>query len=195
MLVPLLTLVVGILWIRARTDEPVGLHAEPPPLDDERPVPGWSAHGDLADGTRLSVRLTPLNAVPEQQVFDASVLREVLGEEVGEPWRLFLTRSEGDGDALALDGLRLGSLRQLDAAHDGTGPADPVRVLLAPPSDPLGPGQEVSLVLWGPAPEGALDLVLDELTLVLLPEEVPREDVVRSLAQRDVLPRAIRESR
>lgn len=191
LVVPLLTLVLGVLWSRGGSGEPAGQRPAPPPLEDGGPVAGWSGSLELAGGTRLDVRLTPLHAGPRQQEFDRDTLRRLLELDSGEPWRLTLERGAGPGADLSLDALRVGSdggvLAPPAAPQVPAGqPADPVRVLLGPPREPLAPGQEVSLVLWGKRPAGAVHLDLGDLRFELLPEEVPHEAVVRSLARLEV---------
>ena len=188
---PLLVAVLLVLWQR-REAGLSNYHAPPPPQDEERPVAGWSGTAELASGERLEVRLTPLSASPRQQAFDAVALQEVLELPDGQPWRLDLVRtgtgSDGSED-LAFDGLHItgsdGSLQPLPRPEGKERPLDPVAVLLALPEDSLGPGQEISLVVWGETPGDPLRLSMNGLELELLADEVPRSAVVRSLAQRE----------
>lgn len=81
------------------------------------------------------------------------------------------TGSAPPGVAGARVGLGLSDLRVVDdegvalrvlpeprRGSEGEGPFDPLATVLAPPSEPLYPGQTVDVVLWGRAPRGAARL-------------------------------------
>jgi hypothetical protein len=167
--VTLCALVVLALLARRLGRPALGERAQPPVADTPATVPGWSAALEMADGGRLDVRLLPMHAEPERQHFVALVVARRFALDVGEPWRLNLSwRVAGEEasasatahPAASLDLSALSivdengvALRTFVPPSSAAGrPADPVAVLLTPPSEPLGPGQEVSLILWGRAP-------------------------------------------
>jgi hypothetical protein len=172
--VPLAALACGYLFLCTRAPR-LGERASPPAADAAA-VDGWV--GTLAGpgGARLEARLTPLHAAPERQAFDARALERRLALEPGEPWLLVLRYRADDGPpsalapaaelpvavpALALARVEVHdeggrAARALPSAAVGPAtPADPLRVLLAPPAEDLAPGEEVGLVLWGRRPAGS----------------------------------------
>ncbi len=165
MIVPILTLVVGAIWLAGHRPR-----REPGPTpavgDPDRAVAGLEARLELEGGGELTARVLPLHGDPDRQAFDAEALRRRLGLPPGEAWRLSLSwtgsaeAADGENGGLELGGLgvrdaRGPALELLPAAEAG-GPPDPLRTLLAGRRPPLHPGQAVDLVLWGRAPaEGA----------------------------------------
>lgn len=194
LLLPLLTLTLGLVWMRASRQEEQQQLAAPPPRDQERPVAGWSGQADLEDGTLLVASLAPLHAGAREQAFDAATLAARYDLAPGQPWRLDLRRSRAAGgelteqEPLALGALELGAgsagLTTLPAPRPSEGmPVDPVAILLAPPVEPLPAGREISVVLWGQAPgsDESLELQLGQRRIELAPGEVQRSEVVRPL--------------
>ncbi len=169
LLITLCALVLFALWARRLGARTLGERARPPIVDAPASIPGWSAVLSMPGGGLLDVRLLPMHAEPERQRFEAQALERRLGLGVGEPWRLNLAwlppeaslapGATDPSDCLDLSALTVAdasgvaqhTLRRPDAAPPGE-PADPVLVLLTPPCARLGPGEAVSLILWGRAP-------------------------------------------
>jgi hypothetical protein len=174
--VTLCALVVLALLARRLGRPDLGERAQPPVADTPATVPGWSAALEMPDGGRLEVRLLPMHAEPERQHFEALVVARRFVLDVGEPWRLNLSwRAAGEAadagaGATTPDSIDLSALTIVDEsgvalrtfapppAAEGR-PADPVAVLLTPPRVELGPGEAVSLILWGRAPAASPRLV------------------------------------
>lgn len=159
-----LFLVAALLYARR---EPAGAPPAPAGEAEVASVTGWIGGVDAPGGARLYVRLARLHAGELRQAFDRDALARRYELGPGEPWRLVL-RLVGDdaGSELELGGLAVadaGGVRlrpiRVDEPPAEDGVADPLAVLLAPP-ERLHSGEEVSLVLWGPAPaSGAIRLV------------------------------------
>jgi len=161
LVLPLVCLTCLVVYWKTR---PARLGSTPAPgiADPEGTVRGFAAelHGD--DGSRISLRLTPLHADPSRQAFEARALRARLGFDEGEPWRLSLRwKASADGGALA-GGLPLQPLELHDSKGHALSPIrrpadslDPLLTLLAAPAEPLLPGNGADLVLWGRAPQAA----------------------------------------
>lgn len=165
LVIPLLSVMLGILWARHWKPYPAGRRPEPPPVVEASGVRGWAGTATLPGGGRLVARLVPLHSDPARQAFDAAALAHRLGLGDGAPWRLVLAlRPEpaGAGErslaSIPLASVRISddqgqALRSLAApVPSPSGVVDPVAVVVAPPTDALEPGKEVSLVLWGRPP-------------------------------------------
>ena len=169
LLLPVATTALFVLWWTHR-EEPPSAPPFTPHVEDRWSVEGWGAALDLGAGRgRLSVRLWPLHSEPEVQAFDAAALARRFELTAGEPWLAELSWSRpvqaGAEQRAEREQLEAGQL----AVRDGRGlvlapllsssepvaedaPADPLRVLLAPPLEGLGPEQSLSVLLWGRAP-------------------------------------------
>ncbi|MEM7307182.1 MAG: hypothetical protein AAF682_10955 [Planctomycetota bacterium] len=206
LLPPLLLLILGIVWFRKHppggSQRTLGELAEVVDAGAPDALGGLEGLLDLAGGTRLFARLTPLQAAGSWQSFDAAALAARLELEGGTPWRLELLfeRSEPLVEAVvepvepvALVPARVEddagrALRSIETSEPPSGGvADPLRTLLAQPAAELPLGTEVQLLLWGRAPGDAARLVLGagerERTLELEHAEVPLRDLRRSLAR------------
>lgn len=194
LLLPLLTLVLGVLWARHwRGGERGGLPV-PPVAELPADVSGWS--GALREPA-VEAHLVPLHEDPLRQAFDRDVLARRLGLGEGQPWQLVLRYHavEGGGGGP----IDLGALGVLDsegaalmppaaARAPGTqSPADPLAVLLAPPATPMLPGSGISIVLWGPVPSGDARLV----GLSAADGELPPLELRAQPVPSDVLPRTL----
>ena len=62
-------------------------------------------------------------------------------------------------------------------------PADPLITLLEPPDGRLGPGREVTVVLWGPKPGSSARLEGSFGSLALRAQEIDADALARSLAR------------
>ena len=169
LLLPVATTALFVLWWTNREERASGPPFTPH-VEDHRSVEGWGAALDLgADRGRLSVRLWPLHSEPEVQAFDAAALARRLELAAGEPWIAELSWARpvdaGPGQSAGRERLEAGQLTVRDARGEALapllpslanfaedGPADPLRVLLAPPLEGLGPEQSLSVLLWGRAP-------------------------------------------
>ena len=160
--------VVLLLGVRDRLLPRTGSGASAPPATPETlgeavEVHGWSgSHERASDGARLDARLEPLHPDPARQAFDAAVLSERLGLDVGgQPWRLSLV-SRGSPEPLVTD-LAAVAIRGLLPLVAGGAPERPdllpLTALFGAPEGPLPSGERADLVLWGPVPEApALDV-------------------------------------
>lgn len=168
LLLPLLLLAVAVRLQRGYREEP-GAPPEAPPSGGPESVEGWVGATELAGAGSLSARLRPLHADPERQRFDARSLSRRLDLGAGEPWSLVLSLEGPADSALDLRGLRItgggaAALRTLVElspvdAHPAApgGIVDPLWGALAAQKE-LRPETPARLVLWGTAPEGALEL-------------------------------------
>lgn len=177
LLLPLLSLVLGLLWARRWHELPSGERALPPVRVAADVVGGWAGGADVPGGGKVSARLAPLHPDPTRQQFDARALSRRLDlTPHGQPWALTLTylrtrtvpgrdtgvagASVGGPPSLDLSGVVVecdGGARLLPLVGALSPPAsedvaDPLQVLMAPPARSLHPGEEVRLVLWGDAP-------------------------------------------
>jgi hypothetical protein len=164
LIVPLLSVMLGILCARHWNPYPAGQRPDPPTSGVATGVRGWTGTAVLAGGGTLVARLVPLHSDPARQEFDAAALERRLGLGDGSPWRLVLALRPDPAaagevqDALPLTRVHIAddkgeALRSLAApAPPPTGVVDPVAVVMAPPVGALEPGEEVSLVLWGRPP-------------------------------------------
>ena len=221
-----LTLVSAFLILR-------GGDASGPPFGDDVPgvvvdatVAGLEGSWDAGSGARLHVRVVPLHADAGRQEFERDALAQRLAPGPGAPWLLVLRWEEpasgdGSGAGVALEATKL-PLAALEVRAVGGGAGlvpiataagapdgdlhDPLAVLLAPPDEPLRPGQSVEVVLWG---EGGVE-VLASLWfrlkpggmavgpvrgIPLAPAELPRADLPRYLARLDRPPVEARDGR
>ncbi len=160
-------------------------------------VESWSGSVVVGEG-QLSARLSPLQLDPGRQAYDARALRGPLGlgsGDAGEPWRLELELASATATALDLSKLALA-----DAAGPGLTliefdeQASALQALFAQPAGPLEPGSRLQLLLWGPAPTGALKLRLGaDLELELFSGPVDVNELPTSLAGRvEAPPTAVR---
>lgn len=201
LLLPLLTLSLALLWVRWHARRP-GERPAPPP-SAPTVVPGWVGEADLG-GRRLTAQLSPLYEEPARVAFEREALEARLHLPEGRPWRLFVALAAGDGSAAtpvewSLHGLVVrhagGTIAPVVAEAPEPAPdavADPLQSLLAPPAEGLRPGREVTLVLWGPAPEPGATLTLEhdpqvvgEPAVALAPQSLAAATVTRTLARLD----------
>lgn len=193
LLVPLFSLVIGVLWARRARTPWNGRRPAPPALEEASERDAWVGE-TTRDGARIVARLLPLHDAHPRLAFERDVLAERLRLGAGRPWRLELAYHELDAAAAGLEltnaqvihdagALALAVSRAPEPPEDGV--ADPLQVLLAPPGDRLEAGREVTLVLWGPAPEGVVRLVTPGLELVLEPRRVAAVLVPETLARLD----------
>ena len=188
MIVPLLSLIAGSLWMRARvgTGPPPGV---PAVVDPDAMIEGWRT----PEGTGVvAAELFPLHAQPERQAFEAQRLAERLDLEPGEPFRLRLAQAATEHTidpasvAVRIEAATvLAVVRPGPAARRG-----PLATLLAPPTALDPGGRVVEIVLWGEAPDSQPTLVVQdvsgtELTLELEPLERPRRELPAFLARLD----------
>jgi len=166
LVIPLLTVMLGALWARHGKSYPAGRRPTPPPAAAASSgVGGWAGTATLPGGGRLVARLAPLHADPARQAFDAAALARELGLGEGAPWRLVLALHPdpaGTGGrtvtGVSLADVRIAddegpALRSLAApVPSPSGVVDPVAAVMAPPTEPLESGREVSLFLWGRPP-------------------------------------------
>jgi len=204
---PLVVLGLLLLLLLARVllprlFEPQRVPAEPS-ATEARPtgVQAFAGEAQVRGVGRLRVHLGPLHADERRQDFDARALQGELGLGPGEPWRLDLglepvhegsggrPLASGTSDApAAILGLGIHAVRVLDSRGlaleplselpDPTGAPRPLVTLLRPPAGGLFPGEEVSVVLWGRAPAGEVQLagLAPDAQLVLIPvEDAPSE--------------------
>jgi hypothetical protein len=133
-------------------------------------VPGLVGEVQIQGRLRLGVRLVRLHASAGEQSFDARALQQRLHLPAGEPFvcelRLFGTpvaANDARNGAAAFDLARLKVVDEqgdalvpfanVEASGDpATLPADPLATLLAPPVEPLRPGEAISIALWGREP-------------------------------------------
>jgi hypothetical protein len=165
LVLPLVCLTCLVVYLKTK---PARIGSTPTPgiADPESTVAGFATELRGDDGSRISLRLTPLHADARRQAFEARALRARLGFDEGEPWRLSLRweASEGHGsrDDPRASGLLLERLelhdsegRVLAPIHRPTDSLDPLLTLLAAPAEPLLPGNGTDLVLWGRSPRAA----------------------------------------
>ena len=187
LILPLFSLVLGVLWARHNRSARGGEHASPPAAEARTHVPGWSGALERAGGGTLRVWLTRLHADRERQAFDRDVLRPWSGGREGEPWRLTLAiegSEHGDDDGLDLTGLMVSGDTILSPCSDPQVEQGPVAALLAIPEEPLGASTGVAVVLWGVEPAGDVKLVLlDGTTVALEPTELDFEFVRQPLSR------------
>mgnify|MGYP001185007805 CR=1 FL=1 len=216
MLLPLAVMLFTFAALRGLRGASPGERAEPPTAESLADVQGWA--GELGDpvapevvetgGPRLVASLRPLHADPAQQAFDRDALRRGLALPEGEPWRLELRYRPGrkgdapeplairDFDALRVRGAGPAVLRPFPrvapagTTSSGGALVEPLRTLCAPPDVPLRAGYEVTVLLWGPRPDGPLRI--DGLaggpfdagrSLVLVPRSLPRDPRNEALAK------------
>jgi len=202
LLLPLLTVAAGFLGYARWSERPRGERARPPEAPGDE-VDGWVGTARLAGGV-LWARLAPLQADAERQRFEARALRARFALGEGAPWRLDLYHDADGGDAagpaaawaerlevLDEQGVALRALALAELAESGSRPADPLAVLLSPPGRALLPREEISVVLWGRAPEArprVRGLLRDgdgtaAAELALQPTSVSGASLARSLAR------------
>jgi hypothetical protein len=162
----ILLLTTLVLHWRSRRDAASPTQA-PEVSDPDQTVTAYCGEWTQPEGRgRLVVQLAPLHIDPEQQAFDAQVLRRRLSLGPGAPWRLRLSwerASEASSAGSPEPALSLGELSVRDATGRALGvvlpagsalPLDPLVALFAAPGGALQAGQGIDLVLWGRAPSG-----------------------------------------
>lgn len=170
--------------------EAAGAPSSTPGQDD---VEALAGDVETANGLRLTVRLTRLHAQVRQQRFDAQALAARLGLEKGEPFVCEIgargagSVAGGSLRAVVVDdeqGRALATFPVPSVADNE--PADPLAVLLAPPSIELGGGTAVSVILWGRAPgAGARWSGLGGSEVALAPTHIGSRELDTALARID----------
>ncbi|MFT4541650.1 MAG: hypothetical protein ACI841_003843 [Planctomycetota bacterium] len=204
LLLPILTLATLYWWFDWGRSKGLEQLANPPAPISTRTIPGWAALQDFPGGLQLDVSFTKLHADSSQQEFDGTALGKRFGKSGGEPYRLTLRLSAGEGHSqlayseawLDQAGLRTLAIDSSDGtsldvlvSHKGAATAgiyDPLQVLMAPPVEGLSINEQISLILWGIPPLGELSLrgVVGG-AIALSPVDMNRAEVVRALARLD----------
>jgi hypothetical protein len=163
MLLPLISMGIGVAYLGGAARSLGDAPDEPPPRDGLT-VDAWLGSRQLPDGGVLMASLTRLHGDPVVQLCDSEQLSSRLGLDSGEPWKLELCWEAADPNAGALRCeaplVRDSAGASLVAfpAPQAPGPQgvlDPLRVLLAAPRV-LDAGEIDSVILWGEEP---LDVV------------------------------------
>jgi hypothetical protein len=164
MLLPVLSLVVGVLYVKLERRGERGTRPAPPSLSGPEEIVAWSGSA-RGDGLVYQARLAPLHADEARLAFDRERLAERLGVGAGGPWRLELRLdADPDGPVPGADaGVDLAALGVHDDAGVGLrpparptaaddAPSDPLAVLASAPDGRLVPGHGLVLLLWGERP-------------------------------------------
>jgi hypothetical protein len=180
LLLPVLSAVSIGLWVTSppRTEAPP---ARTTHADEELRTAVWAAQVPLADGSRLDVRVSRLQADEQRQAFDREALARRFGLGTGEAWRCEVARRGGreskspvtDGDANEATTWPALCVVTAAAPHviDREGPAtraleftpdvagDPLLVLFRPPDGEIAQGTSLQFVQWGRLPGAGAELV------------------------------------
>lgn len=183
LLLPILSAMSIGLWV---TSSP---RSEAPPArtthaDEEMRTAVWTAEVPLADGSRVVVRVSPLQFDEERQAFDREALARRFELGTGEAWRCEIahrggldtsplptgappTAPEGASSAQAHDVLTIAAPHVVDREgrathaldHAPTAADDPLLVLFRPPDGVLARGTTLQFVQWGRRPGPGAELV------------------------------------
>lgn len=191
LLLPLAFLILGLSFLKDAGRSVIGPRANPPEPPAEETIAGWEGELELDGGGRLRATLGPLHADAERQEFERRALEAKLELREGEPFRLELEVTAGALPTLATT-LRVvdsSGLAQVPIVPEATGEpsglADPLLVLLGPPS--VDGASRASWFLWGRPPGETVQLEgLSVGALSLNPKSIPRSRVDVALLRRDL---------
>jgi len=130
-------------------------------------VPAASGERVLADGRRVSVRVTRLHTENARQRFDAEALRARFSLPEGEPFQCLVELHSGPEGAAGTGAFDLRDVVVADERGVALVPfpgmvealpgllVDPLAALVAPPNAPLPPEHRIGFVMWGRPPESS----------------------------------------